>query len=135
MDIPLSSAGEENLLCLPADRYRGESILVHELAHGIHLQGIMFVDSTFNHQLLTAYSDAKARGVWLDYPTENVAVQHWLDYWADGVQVWFHTQKASSYGFGEINTRSELVAHDLPLATLIQRFLGTPSWEPSCPGG
>lgn len=134
-EIPLSSAGEENLLCLEDDRYRGENILVHEFAHGMHLQAIMFLDSTFNRQLLTAYSDAKARGVWVDYPTENEAVQHWLEYWAEGVQSWVHANKNGSYGLGEMDTRAELVTHHPALANLIARFLGRTSWQPSCPGG
>jgi len=42
---PITTAGEENLLCLTEDRYRGENILVHEFAHGIHLIGIAFLST------------------------------------------------------------------------------------------
>ena len=38
--VPTTSCAEENVLCLPGDRYRGESILVHELAHGVFNLGV-----------------------------------------------------------------------------------------------
>jgi len=38
--IPLSTVGEENVLCLADDPYLGESILVHEFAHTVHVMGL-----------------------------------------------------------------------------------------------
>jgi len=44
---PATSCAEENLLCEKEDRYRGENILVHELAHGMVNLGVVFADKTF----------------------------------------------------------------------------------------
>ena len=35
LQIPISIGGEENLLCLPEDRYYGDDIFVHEVAHAV----------------------------------------------------------------------------------------------------
>ena len=32
----ISTGAEENLLCLPSDRYHAEDIFLHEFSHGIH---------------------------------------------------------------------------------------------------
>lgn len=32
---PISTGGEENLLCLSKDRYRGDDIFFHEASHGV----------------------------------------------------------------------------------------------------
>ena len=36
LHLPLSSVGEENVLCLNGDRYYNQDILVHEFGHGVH---------------------------------------------------------------------------------------------------
>src|SRR6516162_7282239 len=43
----VTSCGEENLLNLKGDRYRGENILIHEFAHAIHEIGLRRVDAKF----------------------------------------------------------------------------------------
>lgn len=48
---PLTSAAEENLLCLPGDVYAGESIVVHEFAHTVHELGVVAVDATIQSRL------------------------------------------------------------------------------------
>jgi alpha-glucosidase len=48
----ISSCGEENLLKLPTDRYRGRDICIHEFAHGIFGSGIQeSVRQMFRDQL------------------------------------------------------------------------------------
>lgn len=46
-----ASFGEENVLALPGDRYKGESIMVHEFAHLIHTIGIVEIEPDFNNRL------------------------------------------------------------------------------------
>jgi alpha-glucosidase len=41
---PVSSVGEENLLCLTDDLFAGESITIHSLAHGLRSLGIVEID-------------------------------------------------------------------------------------------
>ena len=48
--IPMSSVGEENLLCLGSDVYRGESIMVHEFAHSVRSLGIATADGEVEAQ-------------------------------------------------------------------------------------
>ena len=43
---PATSCGEENLLGMPSDRYRGESILVHEFGHTILNMALPEIDPT-----------------------------------------------------------------------------------------
>ena len=47
---PVCSCAEENLLGHSDDRYRGESILIHEFAHTVHL-GLRQVDPNFDAKL------------------------------------------------------------------------------------
>lgn len=55
------SCGEENLLKLPADRYRGRDILSHELTHTIHGYGL----SRNIRQLVTeTYRKAREKKLW-----------------------------------------------------------------------
>jgi len=55
------SCGEENLLKLPNDRYRGRDILSHEFTHTIHMFGV----STNIRELVTkTYQSAREKRLW-----------------------------------------------------------------------
>jgi alpha-glucosidase len=57
----LTSCGEENLLKLEKDRYRGRDICLHEFAHGVRNYGISAnVRSLFNAQ----YHKSLEKGLW-----------------------------------------------------------------------
>lgn len=129
---PITTAGEENLLCLAEDRYRGENILVHEFAHAVHLIGITLLEPGFNEELQALYDSALGQGLWADtYAATNRA-----EYWAEGVQSWFDTNQRPQAGIhNEIDTRDELRVYDPPLATLIQEYFGDGVWRPTCPVG
>lgn len=59
----ITSCGEENLLQLPKDRYRGRDICLHEFAHDIEGEGIpRFVRAMFDKQ----YEVSKSKGLWLN---------------------------------------------------------------------
>ncbi len=129
---PITTAGEENLLCLAEDRYLGESILTHEFAHAIHLIGITALDAGFNTRLQALYQDALGRGLWANtYAGSNRA-----EYWAEGVQSWYDTNQRPQSGIhNEVNTRGELRAYDPSLAALSAEYLGARVWRPRCRGG
>lgn len=59
----ITSCGEENLLKLPTDRYRGRDICMHEFAHNIEGAGIpREVRAKFDSQ----YQISKSNGLWLN---------------------------------------------------------------------
>ncbi|HEX5789545.1 MAG TPA: hypothetical protein VFY13_00260, partial [Luteolibacter sp.] len=57
---PYCTCAEENVLCYPGDPYPTENILIHELAHNIHLRGLNNVDATFDRRLRETYAKAMA---------------------------------------------------------------------------
>ena len=61
---PISTGAEENVLCVAPDRYATEDILLHELAHGVHLIGAMYAIEGWHERLQDAYDNAKATGLW-----------------------------------------------------------------------
>ena len=129
---PITTAGEENLLCLVADRYRGENILVHEFAHSIHLIGIDLAEPGFDDELRELYEEALARDLWSD----TYAGTNRQEYWAEGVQSWFDVNQDPQDGVhNHVDTRAELRDYDAALSALVERFMGDGSWRPRCPAG
>ena len=47
LHLPLTTGAEENVLCLPSDRYKDQDILLHEFAHGVNLVSAESVDRGF----------------------------------------------------------------------------------------
>lgn len=58
----LTSCGEENLLRLPDDRYRGRDICVHEFAHDIFDNGI---DDSIREQFYDQHEKSLAKALWI----------------------------------------------------------------------
>lgn len=130
--IPLITGAEENILCLPGDRYVGESILLHEFSHTVLNLGVEFADTNFKGRLTTAYNAAKNKGLWQNtYADDTVE-----EYWAEGVQDYYNTniEAIPSNGIhNEINTRAELESYDPTLFGLIREIFGTRAFTPVCP--
>jgi hypothetical protein len=110
-----TSCGEENLLNYPGDPYRSENILIHEFAHCIHQQGLAKLDPGFNERLRTIYNDALAKGLWKG----TYAASSTSEYWAEGVQSWFGTNRHDDRAHNHVDTREELKAYDPDFAALI----------------
>ena len=128
---PLVSAGEENVLCLPDDRYLGEDILLHEFSHVLHEFGYIVLDPDFDAELLAAYEQAFVNGTWAG----TYAATNHHEYWAEGVQSYFGrnlTADPADGVHGPIDTRAELEAVDPALYALIDRWLGTVELAPQC---
>ncbi|OFW65727.1 MAG: hypothetical protein A2Z12_09485 [Actinobacteria bacterium RBG_16_68_21] len=145
-EYPLTSGAEENLLCLPwgtiepwgggspyGDPYFGESVLVHEVAHTIHLFGLgnieyagvgAGVDPTFDGRLEATYEGAIAAGRWAG----TYAATNYIEYWAVGVSAYFNTNGSTD----PATNRTELEAYDLPLFDLIEEVFGGLKWQPDC---
>lgn len=61
---PVSTGGEENLLCYTNDRYHKEDIYLHEFSHGVANLGAKYAISGFFQRLDSLYNSAKSRGLW-----------------------------------------------------------------------
>lgn len=118
MERPVTLTTEENVLCLDDDAYRGYSVFIHEFAHSIHLIGLTTVDPTFETRLKLAYETAIASGLWAG----TYAASNYLEYWAEGVTIWFNAHWSDAYTPGAINTREELAQHDDGLYRLIREY-------------
>jgi hypothetical protein len=120
---------EESILCGPTDRWRGESICVHEFAHTISLYGLYDADPTFEDRLVDAYEAARAAGRFAN----TYAMENEQEYWGEGVQDWYYTnlESATPNGVhGPIDKREELQAYDPALYDLIGEFLSpNVSWN------
>ncbi|MDB5352250.1 MAG: hypBA2 [Planctomycetota bacterium] len=122
---PLVSCGEENLLNYRGDPYGTENVLIHEFAHGVHNFGISKVDPTFNPRLGLAYKTAIAKGLWKGtYAATNVE-----EYWAEGVQSWFDTNRHDDHDHNHVDTREELEAYDPGLFSLITETFRRTDWR------
>ena len=122
---PAVSCGEENLLALPGDPYHAENILIHEFAHAIHHMALDRVDPTFDERLDAVYEAAMKKGLWkTKYAANNRA-----EYWAEGVQSWFDTNRPPDHDHNEVDTRAELKAYDPGLAAMVKEIFGDRPWK------
>jgi len=125
---PACSATEENLLQLDDDRYRGESILIHEFGHTMLVMGLDNIERQFRTDLSAAYHEAMVKGLFKNtYAATNAD-----EYWAEGVQDWFDANLKAKPANGihnEIGTRAELKAYDPTLAALLGRVFGNDEWR------
>jgi len=122
---PVVSCGEENLLRYPGDPYHEENILIHEFAHAIHHTGLNSVDKRFDEKLRAAYEKAMKKGLWKDkYAANNRA-----EYWAEGVQSYFDTNRKPDHDHNHVDTREELFEYDPALARLVAREFRKTKWR------
>jgi hypothetical protein len=130
LGIPVSSAGEENLLCLAGDKYRGRSVMVQSFATAV-LLGLEAVDATFAPRLQAAYDAALAAGLWAG----TFARANPIEYYVEGVEDWFEADVEASPPDGtrnEVNTRADLLAYDPTLAALVAESMPDDGWRPGC---
>ncbi len=122
---PAVSVGEENLLGLQGDPYAAESIMIHEFAHVIHQQGMNTLEPDFQKRLEQCFNRAVLKGLWKGkYAGTNPA-----EYWAEGVQSWFDTNRENDHDHNHVNTRQELREHDPDLAKLVESVFGDRDWR------
>ena len=131
------SCGEENLLDLKGDPYKGENIFIHEFAHGIH----SVLGEEFNVRLRELYDQAKASGRFGGYAIDGGVAE----FWAEGVQTWFECngRKRPKSGRGSdsftalgpkgevachLTTREQLKTYCPELARLIDDTFGQNKW-------
>jgi len=111
-----TSCAEENLLGYPGTRYYGENILVHEFAHAMH-EGIASADPGLFAEIAKAFADASAAGRWKgSYGATNAG-----EYWAEGVQFWFHSNFEYRDGDRRVVSPDDLLRYDPRLYELLGR--------------
>lgn len=116
-----SSCGEENLLALPKDKYRGENILIHEFAHLIHTIGIVGVNPDFNQRLETLRQNALRSGLWQN----TYAVSNKEEYFAECVQSFFNCNQYAEEPNGVhngMNRRVKLKSYDPDMYSLLKEY-------------
>lgn len=122
------SAAEENILEYPTDRYRGESVLVHEFAHTLDSVVFSRMDPRFQRDLNSAYAAAKTERLWADsYGGTNST-----EYWAVGVACYFDCNGLASPPDGARNgvaNREGLKRYDPRLFRLIDRAFDQNPWR------
>jgi hypothetical protein len=122
---PAVSCAEENLLNFKGDPYSTENIMIHEFAHAIHSMGLRTADPTFQPRLSKVYEAAKAKGLWKGtYAISNIS-----EYWAEGVQSWFDTNRQNDSSHNHVDTRAELKSYDPALAKLVEEVFGDGPWR------
>ena len=122
---PSVSCGAENLLQYPGDPYPTENILVHEFSHAVHQMGLNTVDVTFDLRLEAVFVAAMRKGLWKGtYASSNK-----YEYWAEGVQSWFDTNRENDNVHNYVDTRIELREYDPELAMLIAEVFGDRDWR------
>jgi hypothetical protein len=122
---PAVSCGEENLLCLRGDPYAAENILIHEFGHAIHEMGLNHISRDFDRRLRKAYEAAMDKGLW----KEKYAANNRMEYWAEGVQSWFDTNRPPDHDHNHVDTREELKEYDPDLAALCAEVFGEEAWR------
>ncbi len=131
MSGPLTSAGAENLLAGPGDRYHGENIFVHEFAHDV-LTAIRAVDPPLYARVEQAYAATLQAGRWKDeYASTTID-----EYWAVGTQFWFNSGRIVAFDKVRILSDRDLARYDPSLAKALRaaysdvhRLRGDPFWN------
>lgn len=116
----LTSGAEEDLLGERASRYWGETIFVHEVAHGV-LDAIRVVDPALFASIDHAYRDTRAAGRW----TNEYAATRVDEYWAVGTQIWFESSRRIMVDGRQILSPDDLRAYDPALHAALARVYGT----------
>jgi hypothetical protein len=122
---PAVSCGEENLLQFPGDPYHTENILIHEFAHAIDEMGLRDVDEKFEDRLAETFASAQAEALWKD----AYAMTNMQEYWAEGVQSYFGTNRENDHDHNHVNTREELREYDPRLYALIDASFRENDWQ------
>lgn len=110
---------EEDVLGKRTSRYYGETILVHEFAHNV-LDAIRVADPRLYAEVEAAYAEALEEGLWRDeYASTTVQ-----EYWAEGTQFWFDSNRLAVFDGRQILNHADLEAYDPRLAAVLRQAYG-----------
>jgi hypothetical protein len=127
----LTNGAAEDLLGLPSSRWYGETIFVHEFAHDV-LYAIEAADPALYREIEAAYAAARQAGRWKD----EYAITTLHEYWAEGTQFWFNSNKLAVMDGRRVLSDADLAAYDPPLHAALarayganHRLAGDPFWK------
>ena len=122
-----TSFGEENLLCLPIDRYDDESIGLHEFCHTID-GTLRRIDPTWTERRNRTHRNAIEKGLWKNtYAASNAG-----EFWAEICQSYFDCNRTNNWNHGPIGKREELKAYDPESYDLVRdtfKLSGEKDWR------
>lgn len=114
-----TTAAAENLMGVTGTRYFGETILVHEFSHNI-LSTLERIDHKFYARVQAAYDHAMKKKLWRG----SYAAQNIQEYWAEGTQTWFNSNKAYIVDGKTIVSDAQLKDYDPALYHLLSAVYG-----------
>ncbi|MCP9223023.1 glycoside hydrolase [Erythrobacter sp. LQ02-29] len=115
----LTSGAEEDILGKPSSRYYGETIFVHEFSHNV-LAAIRAVDPALSGQIDAAYEAAQQADRWHD----EYAMTSVDEYWAEGAQFWFNSNRLAVMDGRRVLNADDLKAYDPPLYAALGKAFG-----------
>jgi hypothetical protein len=122
-----TSFGEENLLCLPIDRYDDESIGLHEFCHTID-GALRRMDPTWTERRNRVHRNAIEKDLWKNtYAASNAG-----EFWAEICQSYFDCNRTNNWNHGPIGKREELKAYDPESYELVRdtfKLTGDKDWR------
>ena len=87
--------------------------------------GLSETDPTFDGRLEAAYAAAVKEGLWKG----KYAGRNHHEYFAEGVQSWFDTNRENDFEHNHVDTREELQQYDPRLAKLVKEVFGSGPWR------
>lgn len=114
-----TTAGAENVMGVPKTRYYGENIMVHEFSHNI-MNALRTIDPGLIGRLQAAYARAREKRLWQGAYMANTIEE----YWAEGTQFWFNSNKAYITDTLTVVNAEDLQAHDPDLYAILSEVYG-----------
>lgn len=117
---PISTGGEENLLCLQSDRYFGDDIFFHESAHSVAEVALYAGAIPGMYRRIGALHRAVKNRLWRG--TYSYTDQR--EYFAEALQSFHncHTSKLQPGVHNHINTRAELRTYDYGMYKILKEI-------------
>lgn len=114
-----TTGAAENIMGVPGTRYFGENIMVHEFSHNI-MNALRTTDPNLIKRLEAAYAQARERRLWQGSYMINTIEE----YWAEGTQFWFNSNKAYITDTLTVVNAEDLKARDPAIYALLAEVYG-----------
>lgn len=114
-----TTGAAENIMGVPKTRYYGENIMVHEFSHNI-MWALRTTDPGLIARLEAAYARAREKRLWQGAYMVNTLEE----YWAEGTQYWFNSNKAYLTDTVTVVNDQDLKARDPDIYALLEEVYG-----------